>query len=163
MEPDLTWLAIIPPIIALLFIVLFKYLFKVFEELGEEAGELAERAKFKINRLKTFLKEHEERLSKLEAGKSTSAIGNKILDRLSKIEEIVEPLKESPKFSSPEYSLLQYQINKLNESREDLQNRLERMIEQKFNSFRSGFTIWMFIITLLFTLAIALLIYLLPK
>ena len=99
----------------------------------------------------------------LEAGKSTNAAEKDFLDRLSEIEEMVVPLKESPKFSSPEYSLLQYQINKLNESREHLQNRLEQMIEQSFNSFRSGYTIWMLIITLLFTFAMGLLIYLLPK
>ena len=111
----------------------------------------------------TALEELKGRLKELELGTSTIAADQDFFGRLSKIEELVEPLKERPEFSSPEYSLLQYQINKLNESSEPLQNRLERMIEQKFNSFQVGYTIWMLIMTLLFTFAIGLLVYLLPK
>ena len=162
MELDQTWLwlSMIPPITAsIVSIIIMVYQLlrrykknRKIEVTFEPSEETA-----------TALEELKGRLLLLEIGKSTKAVDRDFLDRLSKIEEMVVPLKESPKFSSPEYSLLQYQINKLNESKEHLQNRLERMIEQNFNSFRSGYTIWMLIITLLFTFAIGLLVYLLPK
>ena len=155
MELDQIWLSIIPAIIALIVTIIAMLMMRYKRVLVDTIGPLEETV--------TTLEELNERLSMLEVGKSTNAAEKVFLDRLSEIEEMLVPLKESPKFSSPEYSLLQYQINKLKESREHLQNRLERMIEQNFNSFRSEYNFWMLIVTLLFTFAIGLLIYLLPK
>ena len=161
MDLDPIWISIIPAIIATIATMLIPIFFALRKRYHMRQG--TEITFEPSEETATALEDLNGRLLLLEMGKSTKAVDRDFLDRLSKIEEMVVPLKESPKFSSPEYSLLQYQINKLNESREHLQNRLERMIEQNFNSFRSGYTIWMLIITLLFTFAIGLLVYLLPK
>ena len=161
MDLDPIWISIIPAIIATIATMLIPIFFALRKRYHMRRG--TEITFEPSEETATALEDLNGRLILLEMGKSTKAVDRDFLDRLSKIEEMVVPLKESPKFSSPEYSLLQYQINKLNESREHLQNRLEWMIEQNFNSFRSGYTIWMLIITLLFTFAIGLLVYLLPK
>jgi ABC-type antimicrobial peptide transport system permease subunit len=105
----------------------------------------------------------EERLSELEKGKISKTTELDASERLSRIEKAIEQIKDGPPLSSMEFNLLQYQINEIKKSKEDLENSTENKIEQKFNSFRFGFTIWMLVITLLFTFAIGLLIYLLPK
>jgi len=98
------------------------------------------------------------KVSALEHGKAAESIGEEVLnqlsDRLAKVEQTIEPLKGKPQFSSPEFNLLLYEIEKIGQDMSSRQGSFEGSHNNKFASFRFNFTIFLVVVTVLLSLAI---------
>lgn len=107
------------------------------------------------------LKALNERLKALEHGKAAESLGeetlNQFSDRLAKVEQTIEPLKGKPEFSSPEFNLLLYEIERIGQDTSSRQGSFEGSYNDKFTSFRFTFTIFLVVITVLFSIAIIIL------
>jgi len=109
-----------------------------------------------------------DKIGRLESGISYSEIGEEkmesLTNRLSTLEQAFEPFKDRPKLSSQEFSLLLFELDKLKadlETQEDGLNRsldtLRSNLTYRLNVSDSNHTKWMAIISVLFTLSIAIL------
>jgi len=104
------------------------------------------------------LKALNERVEALEHGKAAESLGeetlNQFSDRLAKVEQTIEPLKGKPEFSSPEFNLLLYEIEKIEQAISSRQGSFEGSYNDKFATLRFTFSVFLVVITVLLSLAI---------
>lgn len=99
-----------------------------------------------------------ERIEALEHGKAAESISEEILHRLSnrlaEVEQITQPLKGKPEFSSAEFNLLLHEIGRIEQGISFQQASLEGRISREFSSFRFRFTVGLTTMAVLFPVAI---------
>lgn len=105
----------------------------------------------------------EERLKEIEES-SLAKLGEEkyaeIIDKLSKVEKTIEPIKSRSVMTSQEYLFLLGEFDRLLEKEGSERERYERDLDRRFGAFSSRFATWLSIISLLLTIAIGSLFYL---